>query len=77
MMILNSTDNVNDFLTVVNTQLYQGDEQDYVRQAQALYLLQQSCSFVRNFYHTEEVNKKKTLKVKVQTLTKNEKKLLN
>ncbi len=26
MMLLNSTDNVNDFVTVVNTQLYHGDE---------------------------------------------------
>lgn len=33
LMMLNSTDNPNDFVTVVNTQLYHGDEQDYVRQA--------------------------------------------
>jgi hypothetical protein len=31
MLMLRSLDNVNDCLVAVNTQLYHGDEQDYVR----------------------------------------------
>lgn len=50
MLLLQSEDNPRDQLVVVNTQLYHGEAQDYVRQAQALYLLQQSSNFIRNHH---------------------------
>lgn len=39
ILMLRSCDNPNDCLVVVNTQLFHGDELDYVRQAQSLYLM--------------------------------------
>jgi len=34
-------------LVLCNTQLYHKSELDYVRQAQALYVLQQACTFIK------------------------------
>lgn len=73
MLMLRSLDNPNDSLVLVNTQLYHGDEQDFVRHAQSLYLLEKGANFIRNHYLQEENNKRKHMKVKVKSLTQKEK----
>jgi len=77
MMMLRSCDNPNDSLVVVNTQLYHGDELDYVRQGQALFLLQSASKFIRDHNMNELSNKKKMMKTKVKSITQNEKKRIN
>lgn len=69
MMMLRSCDNPNDSLVVVNTQLYHGDELDYLRQAQALFLLQSASKLIRDHHMNEFSSKKKMMKTKVKSLT--------
>jgi hypothetical protein len=49
LLLLQSIENPCDKLVLGNTQLYLGDQLDFVRQAQALYLMERASDFVRRF----------------------------
>ena len=54
LLLLQSIDNPCDKLVLGNTQLYLGDQLDFVRQAQALYLMERASDFVRRFNRKSE-----------------------
>jgi hypothetical protein len=53
LLLLQSVNNESEKLVLCNTQLYNGDKLDFVRQAQALYIMERASDFIRRHHITE------------------------